>query len=253
MTESNATTIDCTRPAADESVLARHVAVPVVQCRHETNQLRMSNFVQKLVSTYDCLQMPHCKPAATRVTQPSVQGQINTPASSSALLEFSQDLAPLSAAPTFCMPLCITPSATLEFNTVEFSISSGRIASLSAPPATEREPAASVPLAADVFTGVLSALEALLSSPDAAVTAPVTADELAVLLIALVALLRRPDAAETASVTADVFVVLLIALVALLSSPEAADEAAVTAPAAEEAAPERKSRVVLTAELFTED
>lgn len=152
------------------------------------------------------------------------------------------------------MPLCTTPSATLEFNTVEFNISNGTIASLSAPPATEREPAASVALAADVLTGVLSALEALLSSPDAAVTAPVTADELAVLLIALVALLSRPDAAETASVTTDVFVV-LSALVALLSSPEAADEAAVTAPAAEAAAPERKSRVVLTAELFiwTED
>ena len=69
------------------------------------------------------------------------------------------------------------------------------------------------------------------------------------------ALLSKPEAAEeaavTAPVTADEFAVLLRAVVALLRRPEAAEEADVTAPAAVEAAPEMKSRVALTAELFT--
>ncbi len=169
---------------------------------------------------------------------------MSMPASSSALLEFSQDLTPLSTPPTFCKLLCITPSAALEFNTVEFSMSAGSRESVSAPPA-----AVPVPSKEEALTGVVSAVVALLSRLEVAVTAPVTAEEFAVLLMALVALLSRSDAADAAPVTADEFAVLLTASVTLLSRPEAAEDAAVTAPAAEEAAPERKSRVVLTAEL----
>ncbi len=171
------------------------------------------------------------------------------PASSSVLLEFSQDLTPLSTPPTFCKLLCTTPSAMLVFNTVEFSMSAGSRESVSAFPA-----AVPVPFKEEALTGVVSAVVALLSRLEAAVTAPATAEEFAVLLIALVALLSRSDAADAAPVTADVFAVLLTASVTLLSRPEAAEEAAeeaaVTAPAAEEAASERKSRVALTAELF---
>ncbi len=132
----------------------------------------------------------------------------------------------------------------LEFSTVEFSMSGGSRESVSAPPA-----AVPVPFKAEALTGVVSAVVALLSRLEVAVTAPATAEEFAVLLIALVALLSRSDATDAAPVIADVFAVLLTAFVTLLSKPEAAEEAAVTAPAAEEAAPERKSRVALTAEL----
>ena len=168
------------------------------------------------------------------------------PASCCEPLELSQERTPLSTPPTFCKLLCITPSATLEFSTVEFSMSAGSRESVSAPPAADP-----VPFKEEALTGVVSAVVALLSRLEVAVTAPATAEEFAVLLIALVALLSRSDAADAAPVAAEDFAVLLTASVTLLSRPEAAEEAAVTAPAAEEAAPETKSRVVLTAELST--